>query len=426
VLVGHLLYIGVRVLIGSTIFLAVMTAFGAVDSPLALLTLPAALLTGLAFATPVVAYSAVLENDYGFAVLLRFVVVPLFLFGGVFYPVTQLPLVLEQLAYLTPLWHGVALSRELALGTATVGSTLLHVAYLACGSWSASRSRSATTSAGWRSEMARDTVTPTLAVRTTPLPLAGGRAWRLVERNIMVYRRIWVLIVSGFFEPLFYLLSLGVGIGALVGTVAGPDGQPIDYTAFVAPALLAASAMNGAIYDSTTNVFFKLKFAKTYDAMLATPLGPGDIAVGEITWAQLRGTLYSVAFLVVMAALGLITSWWALLALPATMLIGLAFAAVGMACTSFMRGWQDFEYVQLAILPMFLFSTTFFPLSVYPRAIQVVVQFTPLYHGIELVRPLTTGAGVGIGLLGHALYFVGLAAIGFSVTARRLERLLLK
>ena len=131
VLVGHLLYIGVRVLIGSTIFLAVMTAFGAVDSPLALLTLPAALLTGLAFATPVGAYSAVLETDYGFAVLLRFVVVPLFLFGGVFYPVTQLPLVLEQLAYLTPLWHGVALSRELALGTATVGSTLLHVAYLA-------------------------------------------------------------------------------------------------------------------------------------------------------------------------------------------------------------------------------------------------------------------------------------------------------
>jgi lipooligosaccharide transport system permease protein len=131
VLVGHLLYIGVRVLIGSTIFLAVMTGFGAVDGPLALLTLPAAVLTGLAFATPVVAYSAVLENDYGFAVLLRFVVVPLFLFGGVFYPVTQLPLVLEQLAYLTPLWHGVALSRELALGTATAGSTLLHVAYLA-------------------------------------------------------------------------------------------------------------------------------------------------------------------------------------------------------------------------------------------------------------------------------------------------------
>ena len=130
VLVGHLLYIGARVLFGAAIFLAVMTAFGAADGPLALLTLPAALLTGLAFATPVVAYSAVLDNDFGFAILMRFVVVPLFLFGGVFYPVTQLPLVFEQLAYLTPLWHGVALSRELALGGATIGSVLLHVAYL--------------------------------------------------------------------------------------------------------------------------------------------------------------------------------------------------------------------------------------------------------------------------------------------------------
>jgi lipooligosaccharide transport system permease protein len=270
------------------------------------------------------------------------------------------------------------------------------------------------------------TETPTLLTRTTPLPLAGSRSWRLVERNLLVYRRIWLLIVSGFFEPVFYLLSLGVGIGALVGTVAGPDGQPIDYTAFVAPALLASSAMNGAIYDSTTNVFFKLKYAKTYDAMLSTPLGPNDIAVGEITWAQLRGTLYSIAFLIVMAALGLISSWWALLALPATMLVGLAFAAVGMAATTFLRSWKDFEFVQLAVLPMFLFSTTFFPLSVYPRPIQIVVEVTPLYHGIELIRPLTTGAGVGPGLLGHALYFVVLAAIGFFLTARRLERLLLK
>lgn len=269
-------------------------------------------------------------------------------------------------------------------------------------------------------------MTATLATRTTPMPLAGSRAWLLVERNLMVYRRIWLLIVSGFFEPVFYLFSLGIGIGALVGSVAGPDGQVIDYTAFVAPALLASSAMNGAIYDSTMNVFFKLKFAHTYDAMLATPLEPADIAVGEITWAQLRGTLYSAAFLLVMLVMGLIGSWWALLALPATILIGLAFAAVGMACTSFMRSWQDFEFVQLAVLPMFLFSTTFFPLSVYPQPLQWVVQVTPLYHGIELVRPLTTGAGVGLGLLGHALYFVVLAAVGLTVTARRLEGLLLK
>jgi lipooligosaccharide transport system permease protein len=132
VLVGHLLYIGARVLFGSAVFLAVMAAFGAVDSPLALLTLPAGVLTGLAFAAPIVAFSAVVEADHAFAMLMRFVIMPLFLFGGVFYPVSQLPPVLEQLAYLTPLWHGVALSRELALGTAALGGTLVHVAYL-CG-----------------------------------------------------------------------------------------------------------------------------------------------------------------------------------------------------------------------------------------------------------------------------------------------------
>jgi lipooligosaccharide transport system permease protein len=268
------------------------------------------------------------------------------------------------------------------------------------------------------------TETATLVTRTTPA-LPGRLAWRLVERNITVYKRIWILILSGFFEPVFYLFSIGIGIGALVDTVTA-GGRVIDYTTYVAPALLAASAMNGAVYDSTFNLFWKLKFAKTYDAMLSTPLEPADIAVGEIIWAQLRGTLYSGAFLLVMLALGLVDSWWAVLALPATVLLGLAFAAIGMAATTFMRGWQDFEFVQLAILPMFLFSTTFYPLDVYPGPLQAFVRLTPLYHGIELVRPLTTGAGVGVGLLGHALYFVVLAAIGITVTARRLSGLLLK
>jgi len=268
-------------------------------------------------------------------------------------------------------------------------------------------------------------VTATLATRTTPLPLAGSRAWLLVERNLMVYRRIWLLIVSGFFEPVFYLFSLGIGIGALVGTVAGPDGQPIDYTAFVAPALLASSAMNGAIYDSTMNVFFKLKYAKTYDAMLATPLEPADVAVGEIAWAQLRGTLYSAAFLLVMLALGLIDSWWALLALPATVLVGLAFAAVGMACTSFMRSWQDFEFVQLAIIPMFLFSATFYPVETYPAAIRWLVEITPLYQGVVLERAFTTGT-VGWSLLINAFYLAAMGTLGMYVASRRLGKLLLK
>lgn len=143
VLVGHLLYIAARILLSSVVFLAVMALFGAVRSPLALLTIPAAVLTGMAFSAPVAAFAATTQNDAGFAALFRFVVTPLFLFGGVFFPVEQLPPVLEQLAYGTPLWHGVALSRGLALGTSTAGGVLLHVAYLsawiAVGVWLAAR-----------------------------------------------------------------------------------------------------------------------------------------------------------------------------------------------------------------------------------------------------------------------------------------------
>jgi lipooligosaccharide transport system permease protein len=266
----------------------------------------------------------------------------------------------------------------------------------------------------------------TLLLRITPPVLVRSRrAPRLVERNYFVYRRGWVLLVSGFFEPLFYLLSISVGVGHLVGTVSGPSGHPIRYVVFVAPALMAAAAMNGAIYDSTFNVFHKLKFAKTYEALLATPVGVPDVAVGEIGWALLRGSLYSATFLAVMAMMGLVRSGWAVLALPSAMLVGLGFAALGMAVTCFMRSWQDFDLVLLAILPMFLFSGTFYPLSTYPGALQTVVRLTPLYQGVALLRGLDLGA-VGPSLVGHAAYLAAMAAIGLTVSQRRLARLLLR
>ncbi len=258
-----------------------------------------------------------------------------------------------------------------------------------------------------------------------PMMFGGRRAARLVERNAMVYRRIWLILVSGFFEPLFYLLSIGVGVGELVGDITLPDGRIIDYTAFVAPALLASSAMNGAVYDSTFNVFDKLKWRKIYDAVLATPIGAGDVALGEITWALIRGLIYATAFLVVMLAMGLVLSPWAVLALPAAVLIGFAFAACGMAATTYMRTWLDFEWVQLAVLPMFLFSATFYPLSTYGPALQWVVRVTPLYQGVALLRGLTTG-DVGPELVVPVVYLVTMGLIGLSVASRRLERLLLR
>ena len=253
----------------------------------------------------------------------------------------------------------------------------------------------------------------------------AGRSRVLLLRSATASRRTWPAILSGFAEPVFYLLAMGTGLGALVGTLPGPDGRELSYAEFIAPGLLAASAMNGAVFDSTFNVFFKLRDSKLYDAMLATPLGPLDIALGEIGWALLRGGLYATGFLTVMAVAGLITSPWALLALPVALLIAFAFAAVGMAATSFMRSWQDFDLVTLAVLPMFLFGTTFYPLSVYPRALQIVVECLPLYHGVELMRGLTTGA-VHSGMLGHLAYFVVMALGGVLFAARRLHALLLR
>lgn len=263
-----------------------------------------------------------------------------------------------------------------------------------------------------------------LTLRIFPYGALGGRRGLvLVERSLMVYRHTWIIIVSGFFEPLFYLLAVGVGIGKLVPSISF-HGQVIDYTAFVAPAMLASSAMNGAIYDSTFNVFWKLKYAKIYEGILATPLGPGDVAVGEIVWSLGRGVIYSAAFLVVCAAMGLVHSFAALLALPFAVLEGLAFAACGMAATTFMRSWQDFEWVTLVLLPLFLFSATFYPLSTYPGALAHVVRWTPLYQAVDVQRALLLG-GLHPGLLADCGYLAAMGLIGGAVAVRRLARLLL-
>jgi len=247
---------------------------------------------------------------------------------------------------------------------------------------------------------------------------------RLIERHARAYGRAWLLFISGIFEPLFYLLSLGLGLGVLVGKVPGPGGQPIPYRDFVAPGLLAVSSMNGAMYDSTFNVFFRLKYAKLYDAVLATPMRPGQVALGEIGWALLRGTIYAAAFTLVMLVLGLVHSPWAVLDIPVAVLIGFAFAAIGMTGTTYMKSWQDFDYVILASLPLFLFSGTFYPLSVYPRAIQVIIECTPLYQGVVLLRDLTFGV-VGPDLLWRAAYLAALGVAGLYASGRRIGKLLL-
>ena len=181
--------------------------------------------------------------------------------------------------------------------------------------------------------------------------------------------------------------------------------------------------MNGAVFESTMNIFFKLKYGKIYDAILSTPMQPWDIAIGEIGWSLVRGLLYSGGFMVVMFVMGLTNTWWALLAIPAATIIGFAFGAVGMAATSFMRSWQDFDMVTLVTLPLFLFSATFYPIDVYPGAIQPLIQISPLYHSVEIIRAATFGT-FDLSLIGHLGFLVAMGTVGLVVTGRRLEGLL--
>jgi lipooligosaccharide transport system permease protein len=189
--------------------------------------------------------------------------------------------------------------------------------------------------------------------------------------------------------------------------------------------MLASSSMNGALLDSTFGIFFKLRYAKVYDGVLATPMRTVDIARGELTWSLLRASVYSGGFLAIMAAMGLVSSWWALLAWPATWLIGFAFAGAGMALTTYMKSWQDFEYVQLAVVPMFLFSATFFPVTAYHGLLRWVVEATPLYRGVALVRELTTGSP-SLGGLWSVVYLGVMGLAGLALASRRFERLLLR
>ncbi|MEO5920362.1 MAG: ABC transporter permease [Pseudolysinimonas sp.] len=255
--------------------------------------------------------------------------------------------------------------------------------------------------------------------------LYAGNSRAVVNRGLIATKSTnWIVVLTGFVEPIFYLLSLGVGLGGFIGAVQDSAGNDIPYAAYIAPALLAVSAMNGAIYDSTWNVFFKMNFGKLYEGMLATSLGPLDVALGEIVLALLRGAAYGLGFLIVMQALGLNLAPTALLALPAVVVVAFGFASIGMGITSYLKTFQQMEWIQFVLLPMFLFSATFYPITVYPEPIQWMVQALPLWHGVELVRGLTTGI-LGPVMLVHVLYFLVMIGVGLVFTTRRLRALFL-
>ena len=253
------------------------------------------------------------------------------------------------------------------------------------------------------------------------------RSSRMVQRNLLVYKHTWMVIFSGFFEPLFYLLGIGIGVGSMVPSIDG-----VSYSAFVAPGLLASSCMNGAITDGFFNIFFKLHFQKTYDGILATPMRVPDVAFGEMLWALSRGSLYAAAFLIVLLAVGeatggpMLLSPWALLAWPAAVLAAASFSAMALCLTSFARKIQDFDMVMgLLVMPMFLFSGIFVPIAQFPEPVQWIMRVTPLYHAVSMLRQITTGTIETI-IAGHVAYLVAGGVAAFAVAMHRLERALVK
>ena len=250
-------------------------------------------------------------------------------------------------------------------------------------------------------------------------PISLEAAARVWQRNLWVYRRRWLYaLLPNFFEPLFYLLGMGLGLGFYVAS-GGEFGS--SYLAFIAPGLVAASAMNGASFETTYNVFIKLHFAKLYDAFIATRANMEDVAFGELMWAVTRSLIYGGIFLLITLFFDTPLTWRLLLALPAIALIGFCFAAIGLAFTSMIPIIDVYSYYfTLFLTPSFLFSDIFFPVADrFPPALVTIAQVTPLYRSVQLLRGIVMGDMSGAWLDVSYLLAVGGALSAFAIVQMR-------
>jgi lipooligosaccharide transport system permease protein len=250
---------------------------------------------------------------------------------------------------------------------------------------------------------------------TVSLPHALA-VWR---RNASMYARTWKLnILPNFFEPVFYLVAIGVGVGAYIDQMGG-----VSYAAFLAPGLICVAAMNGASFEVTYNVYVRLEFDKVYDAMMTTPVEPDDVLAGEVIWAVTRSSLYGGIFFVVVALFGLAPMPAALLAIPVIPLTGLLFAAIGLAFTLRIPTLDLFSfYFTLFLTPLFLFSDVFFPIAErLPPWGLVVAEILPLLHPVRLARACFTGHVSWIALWDVA-YILGASAFLLLGSAHAVRR----
>ena len=249
-----------------------------------------------------------------------------------------------------------------------------------------------------------------------------GSAWRLWQRNASIYRRTYKLnILPNFFEPLLYLVAMGLGLGAYLARIRG-----VDYIDFIAPGLVATAAMYGTSFEVTFNAFVKMQFGKVYDAVMATPLSIEDIGLGEILWGTTRSLIYGTIFLLIASAFGVVGSWLVVFAPLAIVLIGLLFSVIGLAFTAVIPLIDFYTYYwTLFITPMFLFSGIFFPLDRLPGWVEPVAWFVPLYQGVNLMRALVLTGDAGAALASAAWLLVASAllfVLPLNLLPRRLSK----
>lgn len=250
------------------------------------------------------------------------------------------------------------------------------------------------------------------------------RAVRVAQRNALVYRHVWRgSLFSSFLQPALYLLAIGVGLGSMIdrGGEALPLG--VSFLHFLAPGLLAAACMQTASFESTWPIGGKLYWKRTYDALTATPLSVRDVVLGELAWIGVRLSTVAATFTLVMTLFGVPRGRIALLAIPAAVLTGLAFSAPLMAYAAAMNMTGNFNAVfRFVITPLFLFSGVFFPVTRLPEPLQIAAWFTPLFHGVELVRGLTLDRLQSPSWIIHLTYLAAMLLIGYLAAVRIFER----
>ncbi len=242
-----------------------------------------------------------------------------------------------------------------------------------------------------------------MSTRALDISLPG--AWRYWHRNVMVFRRIWLLgIMAWFAEPVIYLVAMGLGLGRYLESVEG-----IEYINFIAPGLLAVSTMFGATFSVTWDAWFKMERTGVYHAAASTPISFEDVALGEILWGATRATIYGSAFAVIATLFGVFGSWWGLLTIPAIALVGLVFAITGLIYSYTIQRVDYLAYYwTLFITPMFMFAGVFFPLERLPDWVRTIAWFMPLHHAANLMRALMT-RGDPAAALGAALWLITVA-----------------